>query len=309
MSLLKLPKIDFSKRNRFTKSGLTTLCFFVLIAVIVIVPFSVYAKIGIVVIAAILFVYLRRGMISFMHGAKLLQLNGPNPYVYEAFEKALKYGVSLDYKVSIGTIFIQTGKIDRGIEILREVCSDNIQKQEVKNAMISLSMALSAEGKTDEAIDLLENLVAFGYMDNNLRGNLITYYLFKGRVEDAQDLIDTADDRFREYPATQDSLGCCRIVRGEWDEAQEVFDDLVEREVDFPDAYIHAAQVYVHLGDYEKACKLLDSAVELNFPCLGDFSRDYVLDLREGLKTKGEEYGNMMDKNALLIISGQSFGE
>lgn len=307
MSSYKFPKIDFSKRNRFTKSGLTTLCFFLLIAIIVIVPVSIYVKIGIVVLAVILFVFLRRGMISFMHGAKMLQLNGPDPHVYEAFEKALKYGVSLDYKTSIGTIFIQTGRIDRGIEILREVCSDNIQKQEVKNAMISLSMALSAEGKTDEAIELLENLIAFGYMDNNLRGNLITYYLIKGRVEDAQNLIDTADERFRDYPATQDSLGCCRIARGEWDEAREVLDDLVEREVDFPDAYIHAAQVYVHLGDIEKAVDLLNSAVELKFPCLGDFSRDYVLDLREGLKTKGEEYGNTMDKNALLIISGQAF--
>lgn len=303
---LKMPNVQKTKLNK------GAILAFLLIAVIVgslFLSISWYFKVLIDLVAILCFVFFRRGYIYFYKGAVLLQKEN-SPKVWKYLHKALNANVDDERKILICSAFIQQNDVQFGIDTLEKLLISCKDENRRATAIITLSMGYWALGNLDHAIELLQNLSATGYKDDNLEVNLETYLLEKGDLKEAKKIISQSRKNSTENNGLLDNRGWYYIQKGEWDKARNVFDELInDRNAKFPVAYVHGAQVSVHFGRIEEAIDRLGWGLSKKFTNTSMVEKKYVQTLLDGLenpKTR-DLFAKSMDSHAYEVSIGHSF--
>ena len=296
-------------KKKTNSSALMALAFAAAMVGVFLLKINIWVKIGIDVLLILLFLYIRRGYIFFYRGAVSMN-KGPQDKIWPNFEKALKAGVDIERQLMIGSAFVQRGDAARGLEILEKVIANPKAGDSAKTATVTCSMGYWRLGNLDKAVEVLEELQATGYTDDNLSVNLESYLLEKKDLKGAKKAIDKGRPEKTETNGLMDNRGWYYIQKGEWDKAKEVYDELIDdRNAKFPEAYLHGAQVSIHENNVEQAIDRLSWGVGKKFFGTCMFTKEYLEKLLLGLQTPKtrEAFAKAMEENHVDISIGKPF--
>ncbi|MBO4392896.1 MAG: hypothetical protein J5800_01010 [Spirochaetales bacterium] len=297
------------QQKKFNKGGLIALAFMAAMVGVVFLNVSIWLKIAIDVALILLFLFIRRGFI-FFYRAAVAYKKGDEDRVWKNFEKALKAGVDFERKVSIGSVYVQSGDAKRGVEILEAIMTNPKAGNFRKNASVICSMGYWRLGNKQEAIKLLSDLRESGYRDDNLAINLETYYLETGDLKAAKKAITEGRKNNTENNGLLDNRGWYYIQMGFWQKAQEVYDELIDdRNAKFPEAYLHGAQVSIHYEDIEQAIDRLGWSSSKQFSKTCMVTKEYIANLLLGLENPATraDFAKAMDENYIEVSCARPF--
>lgn len=296
-------------QKKTNKSALMALAFAVAMVGVFFLNISIWFKIAIDVLLILLFLFIRRGYIFFYRGAVAMN-KGPEEKIWPNLEKALKAGVDTERQVMIGSAYVQRGDAARGVEILEKVMANPKAGDFANTATITCSMGYWRLGELDKATEVLEELQASGYRDDNLSVNLESYLLEKKDLKGAKKAIDKGRPEKTESNGLMDNRGWYYIQKGEWEKAEAVYDELIDdRNAKFPEAYLHGAQVSIHNNDVEQAIDRLSWGISKKFFGTCMFTKEYMEKILLGLqnpKTR-EAFAKAMEENHVDISIGKLF--
>ena len=301
-----MPSVQQTKLN---KGALVALLFIMLTIGACFLPIPWWAKAIIAVVLVSTFLFIRRGYIYFYRAAVLLQKEN-SPKVWALMKKALAAHVDDERKTLICSAFIQQGDARYGVEVLEGLVRTCKDEQRRAMATVTLSMGYWRLGDLDKAIEILQNLRATGYNDDNLEINLETYLLEKGDLKEAKKLITQSRKGGAETNGLLDNRGWYYMQKGEWDKAAVVFDELIdERRAKFPEAYVHGAQVCIHNGKVDDAIDRLGWALSKRFTQTCAVTKEYIQALLAGLENPStrDAFAKAMDANPREVSLGRTF--
>ncbi len=304
--------MPYKQQKKLNKAFIITLIFVVLMLSTLFWPVRPITRAVASTVFAALFVFIRRGYIQFTHALRILKEKGVCNQVWTNLERALKSGVSAEYQISVGTVMVQFGNIDRGIEVLKGVMEKTWGRQEGFSAGIALSTGLWLKGDVEGSIELLEEIKNSGYSDPAFFVNYVNFCLSSDDMNRAKKAVTEAKKKGIVTQGMRDNIGCYYILNKNWDKAEKQYNELVEdEEPSFPDAYVHAAQVAVHNGNSEKAEEYLGYAAAKRFSYACPFTYEYIQELRKLLNSEKKKKAVMdaMEENVKLVAFGKPFGE
>ncbi len=297
------------QQTRLNKGALIALLFIMLTIGACFLPIPWWAKAVIAVVLVGTFLFIRRGYIYFYRAAVTLQKEN-TPRVWNLMKKAIAAHVDDERKILICSAFIQQGDAQFGVDTLEKLIP--VCKEESRRAMatVTLSMGYWRLGDLDKAIEILQDLRATGYNDDNLEINLETYLLEKGDLKEAKKLIVQSRKNGVESNGLLDNRGWYYIQMGEWDKAADIFDELIDdRHAKFPEAYVHGAQVCIHKGRIDDAIDRLGWALSKRFTNTCAVTKEYVQTLIIGLENNATKkaFARAMDENVREVSLGREF--
>lgn len=297
------------QQTRLNKGALIALLFIMLTIGVCFLPIPWWAKAAIAVVLVGTFLFIRRGYIYFYRAAVTLQKEN-TPKVWNLMKKALAAHVDDERKILICSAFIQQGDAQFGVDTLERLIP--VCKEAPRRAMatVTLSMGYWRLGKLDKAIEILQDLRASGYNDDNLEINLETYLLEKGDLKEAKKLIVQSRKSGAESNGLLDNRGWYYIQMGEWDKAADIFDELIDdRHAKFPEAYVHGAQVCIRKGRIDDAVDRLGWALSKRFTNTCAVTKEYVQSLIAGLENPAtrDAFARAMDENVREVSLGREF--
>ena len=281
--------MPYKQQKKLNKTFFTTLIFLSLIFSVVFWPVNGIIKMAASIVFFAIYMYLRRGYMYFTSAAKTIQKTGPSEKVWNTLNKAVKAGVSPEYKNIIALTMIQNYKTDDGIAILQGVIEKNSEQYQTAVAKMYLSMAYFAKKDYAKAIEDLEALIDSGFEENRTFELLARYYLCNNDIAHAKKVIIASRKKEVSTGTMKDDTGLYYIQNGEWKRAREVYEDLLDENPFFPDAYVHAAKVFCHFDDKEKALECLDYALSKRFHSTDIYTEDDILKLKEEISGKTEQ--------------------
>jgi len=146
------------------------------------------------------------------------------------------------------------------------------------------SLALWKSGRLDEAVELLEELLAQGYRTATLYGNLGYLLVLQGNLSRAEEVCLEAADWDPDGKVILDNLGGLYLEQERWNEAAEVYSRLLALDPKFPEAWHGAAQAALKTGDAAEARRRWERALEQPFHSLTTVERVHIEKALAGLE-------------------------
>jgi len=215
----------------------------------------------------------------------------------KAADEAGKTGTAKDsawYRVRLADIAFQVGKLAEAEALYADVLK---HVPEQHDATYGLGIVRAAQGRTDEALSLMERAVAIG-PDPHMVVSLGDLCLRAGRPEEARALFDRLDrslrdqteflraramflaDHDRDLPEAlrlaqddlvqrkdvhgYDTLAWTLFKNGKVQEAAEANAQALKLGTRDASLYYHAGMIHAKLGDRAKAKEMLERALEIN---------------------------------------------
>ncbi len=226
-------------------------------------PIAGFIKVILILAISLALLYINRSLYYFIvanrHFMNKKLENKDKTWQY--YRKAYNANLVDKYKNTMANILIQKDDYNFGGIILDSVINNSKDSKLVSHAKIQKSMVYQLNGEIDKSIEILEEVKNSGYCDKNLLINLGTYVLYQGDLKKAEALIEESSDKEETSSGIADNHGWFYILSGNWKEAYKIYFDLLDRKPRFPDPYVHAAQVFLHYNNIEKAVDCLTQAV------------------------------------------------
>jgi tetratricopeptide (TPR) repeat protein len=233
----------------------------------------------------------------FNEGMSLMKLNQA-ALATKAFEQALKLepGSSGPY-VQLGSLYLKQGKREYAVEAFKKAIAafDDEDKKskgflqlrkynDVKkttDAYRGLALAYLSMGKVDEAVAALKTAVDKMPKDASAREALGEAYLAQNKFDEA---VDQLKERLSLEPTTEARLTLARAYTRKRvsKQAEALYRDVLKAEPDNRDAYIGLVDLYLAMGRYGEAEKMLTDAIAKDENDLQALSRFGILKSRMG---------------------------
>jgi Flp pilus assembly protein TadD len=186
-------------------------------------------------------------------------------------------------------------RINEAVGICRDVLTAS---PDLPGALGLLGGILGQEGRTDEAITLLENAIARQPNVGNWHLNLCALYRGKNRLDDA---LRAGREAVRYSPDTANhrvELALTHLTRGELEEASRNFREAIGREPENPAAHMGLGELLLARGDY--------------LPGWMEYSWRNKLDQARGTLPKmiaAPWNGMRLEGGRILLVADQGFGD
>lgn len=236
--------------------------------------FGVWGALAALVVVLVVGFFLNRGV--------ALQNQASNKYKKGDFEGALndlKSAISLEPKnakvrSTYAFLLLKLGYTDEAAVQLEEAFK--LASDTDKNAMrVTKSLVLWKQGKLDEAIDELTDLIK-DYENTNVYATLGFLLLEKGDLEKALEFNLQAKDYNSSNPIILDNLGATYLHLGEIDKALETYEEAIKCKPNFPEAFYNYAKVLEKKGDLDRALYMTRHALTLRFWSTSTVSKEEV---------------------------------
>jgi tetratricopeptide (TPR) repeat protein len=277
--------------RRLVMKNPTLLVLLAAVVSIMVLPVEQSAKFLLIGIAMALYVYMKRGYIYVALGSRILSSQGSDAQkAWDYYRRAWKAGITPQYTVMLGNLFVQRGDPSVALDIYNSVLQKERAKRQpdgeiIVSARISRTMALWTTGEKSSAIDELQELYQEGRRDMSLLINLSTYLLDADRLEEAKALLDDIADEIPASPGLSDNQGLYLLKTGNYEEAEQLYDMLITREQPkFPEAFVHAALAYRETGRLRDAYGMLQEASEKEFFNTATVSKDLIQQLMQEIE-------------------------
>jgi len=207
---------------------------------------------------------------------------GDEPATLAAFALAEAAGrLTTDQTASFAYLALKNGRTDEAGDLIGKALAHGRRGRALKDPERNLletyrALVLWKGGKLDEAVALLEELLAEGYRTATLYGNLGYLLVLQGSLDRAEEVCKEAADWDPEGKVILDNLASLHLERERWTEAAEVYDRLLALEPKFPEAWHGAALAALRTGNAAEARKRWQRALELPFHSLTTVDRSTV---------------------------------
>jgi len=179
-----------------------------------------------------------------------------------------KTPANIDVRFLLGTLLIQTNKIDEGIKNLEAVVK--ISPKHLQ-ANYNLALIYSTRGENKKAIPYLERAAGIfppnktpKTVDAVLLTALTRAYIFDQRKKDAENLIPLIEKLSSEDIRILFTLGLIQAELGNYAKAAQVFENVNAQRPNSTDVLYNLGIAYYNLDKLAEAQKLLLEAVNLN---------------------------------------------
>ncbi len=159
---------------------------------------------------------------------------------------------------NIGEAYEQLDEYDQAISAYREIVSDYPESDRLEPALLHIGRLEYEQGRNNEAISALENLVERG---GNLQveglAALGDAYLANGQIGTAEDIYDRALERRSDYDPALVGKGKVALERGQYMDAEQYF-----RQVAESNTLAQGAEAQYLLGQVEHARRNYEEAID-----------------------------------------------
>ncbi len=181
-------------------------------------------------------------------------------------QKALKWFARAEkLKMNIGQLeiyayyLLREGNVEKSEQIYKELLKSPLRADLRLKIRSEYAVLLLKTGRIDEAIAELEE-VTVHYTNTTTYGSLGYLYLLKDNVRKATNYNLEAYDYNSDDPVILDNMTQLYIKLGDLEKAKKYADELISKTPYFAEAYYDAAYVYMKLGETKRAKELLEDA-------------------------------------------------
>lgn len=175
------------------------------------------------------------------------------------FSHAEKHGMNIGQMEVYAYYLMREGKTEKSEEIYKQLLKSRLNPQLRLKVRSEYAVLLSKTGRIDEAIAELED-VTVHYTNTNTYGSLGYLYLLKDSVRKATNYNLEAYDYNSEDPVILNNMAQLYVKLGDYNKAKKFADELLEKKPYFAEAYYDSAFIYMKLGNLTRAKELLDDA-------------------------------------------------
>ncbi len=222
------------------------------------------AGIGLLVVLAILYLILNRTFIYQNRAGKKYQKGD-----YEGALADLKAAVASapknpNARRTYAFLLVKMGYNDEAAAEIDKAIEHAVTETDRKSLTVTKALVLWKQGKTDEAIKVLEDLL-MTYENTNVYATLGFLYIEKGDYSKALEFNLKARDFNSTNAIILDNLGYTYYLLGDYDNALETYQEAMKNKPNFPEAFYNYARVLEKKGDLEKALYMVRYALTLRF--------------------------------------------
>jgi len=190
-------------------------------------------------------------------------------------------GLNADQTASFAYLALKNGRTDEAGNVLGKALAHGRRGRALKELERRLletyrALVLWKDGRLDEAVELLEGLLAQGYHTGTIYGNLGYLLVLQGDLGRAEEVCREAADWDPEGKVILDNLASLYLEQERWAEAAEVYERLLKLEPKFPEAWHGAARAALKTGDTAEAQRRWERALELPFHALTTVEREAI---------------------------------
>ena len=181
-------------------------------------------------------------------------------------EKALKWFARAEKKMNIGQMevyafyLMREGKAEKSEEIYKKLLSASLKPDLRLKVRSEYAVLLSKTGRIKEAIEELEDITVH-YTNTTTYGSLGYLYILGDSVRKAVNYNSEAYDYNSDDPVILDNMTQLYIKLGDLNKAKKYADEMLAKKPYFAECYYDSAYVYMKLGDIARAKELLDDAL------------------------------------------------
>lgn len=287
-------------KSKYGALGAIILCF-----VLGFLPIPSFLKVIGIILISFVIIYVNRSLFYFIMGNRnyMSKKTENKEKTWQYYRKAYNANLIDKYKITMASILIQKDDFTFGGKILDSIIDKSKDKDLVKRAKIQKSMVYQLNNEIDNAIKILEDVKAEGYNDKNLMINLGTYVLYKGDLNKASRLIHEAKEEEKTSSGIADNHGWYLILKEKWEEAYKIYLDVLERKPRFPDPYVHAAQVFLHYNNVEKAIECLTEASKKTWTNTIFFKQELITQMINNLNSDKSSYYVACINNSICEVA------
>lgn len=254
------------------------LTFLVPFAVLFIVfRISTIAGFALVVIYLIAIFVLALPSIYKLQGAKVYGREDNIEEAIKWYEKAYKTGrADTGTGVSLAYLMLKTGDMEKSEALFKKIYEASSTSEDFRNIIKSnIALIKWKKGKLDEAIEMMEKLVA-DFKTTNIYGSLGFLYIEKGDFEKALEFNKEANEYNNSNSIIMDNLGETYYWLERYDEAEETYVKLMEKEPKFPEPYYHYGLVLEKLDKKDEAFKMFKKADTFKINFLSTITKEQI---------------------------------
>jgi tetratricopeptide (TPR) repeat protein len=222
------------------------------------------AGIGLLIALAILYIFLNRSFFYQNRAGK-------------KYEKGDYEGALADMKAAVSTapknpkargtyafLLVKMGYNDEAAAEIIKAIECAVTETDRKSLTVTKAVVLWKQGKTDEAIKELEDLLTT-YENTNVYATLGFLYIKKGDLAKALEFNLKAKDFNSSNAIILDNLGYTYYLLGDYENAFETYQEAMKSKPHFPEAFYNYARVLEKKGDLEKALYMVRYSLTLRF--------------------------------------------
>ncbi len=296
-------------KNMFKyRQGISVIILIAVLVLVVATPLQSAVKLILMALALVIIGFNSRGNASYAKANKIVAARDMSRMdeAVALYSKAVKAGISSNYRLMAGTIILQYGDIEEGRRILEKL-NDDRNKDVRCVSKLSLSMYYWIRKDLGKAIGLCEETRSEGYRNQNLYVNLCTYYLAE---HNQKQFLRTLKEAFSGNMASIpliDLQAVHLMLQDNWKDAggtlKGIFDQVTPS---FPDPYVHMAQVKLHYGNVKDAVEYLKSGLGCIFSNTVLFDKSMLEKMLEGLGNENTrlDWVEGINNNTEAIING-----
>lgn len=211
-------------------------------------------------------------------------------YNKRAYQQAMKIfrvadkvgNLNAQNKMLLGYVCLRCGELEEARKHLN-LCKGLIPKGRPERNQVKNLLALVSwkEGNLNDAIEMLEEILADGYRNTQIYQNLGIMYNLSGDSEKAIAFHKEAMEFNADDQIIRDNLADGYAIAERWNDAAEVYESLVndDPEPRFPEAFYGYGKVLIALGKQEEGLAMIKKSLEKPFSYLSIRTKEEIEEL------------------------------
>lgn len=199
------------------------------------------------------------------------------------FRVADKVGnLNAQNKMLLGYVCLRCGELEEARKHLN-LCKGLIPKGRPERNQVKNLLALVSwkEGNLNDAIEMLEEILADGYRNTQIYQNLGIMYNLSGDSEKAIAFHKEAMEFNADDQIIRDNLADGYAIAERWNDAAEIYEAMVndDPEPRFPEAFYGYGKVLIALGKQEEGLAMIKKSLEKPFSYLSIRTKEEIEEL------------------------------
>lgn len=211
------------------------------------------------------------------------------------FARAEKFKLNIKQMEIYAYYLMREGKVEKSEEIYQKLLKAPLNPQLRLKVRSEYAVLLTKTNRVDEAIEELED-VAVHYTNTMTYGSLGYCYLLKDSVRKAVNFNKEAYDFNSDDPVILDNMTQLYIKLGDYEKAKKYADEMIEKKPYFAEAYYDSAYVYLMLGDIDRAKELIEDAKCCNITFMSTVKADEIESLSEAIDKNNRQFAHKLGK-------------
>ena len=177
-----------------------------------------------------------------------------------SFDRALRYGGTLDLAARLAYCYIQTNQIKKGIQYYKFTLK---YEPDHYDSLSNLSAVYQNQGRSQDALNLLERARKIYPKDPILLNNFAFTLVHQGRTRKATEYYREALELAPNHPLILYNLSVCLTRKGNWQESIETLNQLFKIDPNHSAGWALLGTIYDQMDQYDTAIDCFNKSLRL----------------------------------------------